>query len=512
MIPLLEVRNLEKSFFATRAANDVSFDVHQGEVVSLLGENGAGKSTVIKMLAGVYKPDSGTMMLSGADLSSGQSRKSVSFIHQNLGLIEWMTVAENIAQVLGYPRRLGLINHGEVRRRAHAVLELVGGGIDPDARVFDLPRTERSLLAIARGLVTKPKLLVLDEPTASLPAEDVERLFTVLRRLRDSGVGMIYVSHRLDEIYQISTRTVVMRSGMVVGDRSVASLSHRELVDLIVGRNTINPTFDAPLDDVRLALAKIEVSGVGPVSLEVRRGEVVALCGLRGAGHEQIGRAIAGDRRIDAGEMKLDSAPYVPANPRIAVQSGVGFATSNRESEAVGAGLSVRENLFLNPSVWGRKFWQFRGAGAEKAAARQYISDFGIRPTDPELPLDTFSGGNQQKVILARWFGVGRKAVVLEEPTMGVDVGAKADIYALLRDATRGGTAAIVVSTDMEEVVAIAHRAIVFGRGKVVAELSGAELTISQLISAASDLERHSSSPEHNSELSPNPVLEGSAS
>lgn len=499
MIPLLEVRNLEKSFFATRAASDVSFDVHQGEIVSLLGENGAGKSTVIKMLAGVYKPDRGSMSLSGDDLSNAQTRKRVSFIHQNLGLIEWMTVAENIAQVLGYPRRLGLIDHSEVRRRASEVLKLVGGGIDPDARIFDLPRTERSLLAIARGLVSKPKLLVLDEPTASLPAEDVERLFTVLRQLRDTGVGMIYVSHRLDEIYQISTRTVVMRSGKVVGDRVVSNLSHRDLVDLIVGHDTRNPAFDAPHPEVRLTLDQVEVAGVGPVSLTVQRGEVVALCGLRGAGHEQIGRAIVGDRRITAGTMLLDQSSFNPKNPRVAIAAGVGFATSNRESEAVGAGLSVRENLFLNPAVWGRKFWQFRGAQAEKAAAQQYIRDFGIRPADPELPLDTFSGGNQQKVILARWFGVGRKAVVLEEPTMGVDVGAKADIYALLRDATRDGTAAVVVSTDMEEVVAIAHRAIVFGRGRVVAELSGSDLTITTLIAAASDLDRHHSALEGSS-------------
>ncbi len=505
MIPLLEVRNLEKSFFATRAAQNVSFDVHQGEIVSLLGENGAGKSTVIKMLAGVYKPDAGSMMLAGADLSNAQNRKKLSVIHQNLGLIEWMTVAENIAQVLGYPRRFGLIDHSALRKRAEEVLELVGGGISPDDRVFDLPRTERSLLAIARGLVTNPKLLILDEPTASLPAEDVERLFTVLRELRDTGVGMIYVSHRLDEIYQISTRTVVMRNGQVVGDRAVASLSHRDLVDLIVGHDTQLPTFDPPQKDVRLDLANVRVGEVGPVSLQVHRGEVVALCGLRGAGHEQIGRALAGDAHVTGGTMQLDGTSYLPKNPRIAVQAGLGFATSNRESEAVGAGLSVRENLFLNPSVWGRKFWQFRTAKAERAVAMEYVESFGIRPTDPELPLDTFSGGNQQKVILARWFGVGRKAVVLEEPTMGVDVGAKADIYSLLRDATRDGTAAVVVSTDMEEVVAIAHRALVFGRGKVVAVHSGADLTIANLIASASDLDTPANA------LNPN-VLEGSAS
>jgi ribose transport system ATP-binding protein len=489
-IPLLEVKNLSKSFFATRAAEAVTFSVNQGEIVSLLGENGAGKSTVIKMLAGVYKPDSGEMKLSGADLDASGVRRQISIIHQNLGLIEWMTVAENIAQVLDYPRKFGFIDRRAMNRRAAEVLDLVGGGIDPEARVFDLPRTERSLLAIARGLVTKPKLLVLDEPTASLPAADVERLFAVLRTLRDSGVGMIYVSHRLDEIYEISTRTVVMRNGRVVAERPVAGLGHGELVELIVGRHTQNTVFDAPDEAVRLELTDVVVEGAGPVALTVHRGEVVALCGLRGAGQEPVGRVVAGAVPLRSGSLTLDGEAFVPRNPSSAVSRGIGFATSNREAEAVAPGMSVRENLFLNPAVWGRKTFQFRTGKTERAAAAEYVRAFGVRPADPELPLDTFSGGNQQKVILARWFGVGRKVVVLEEPTMGVDVGAKADIYGLLRDAARQGTAALVVSTDMEEVSKIAHRAIVFGRGVVVAELSGADLTIANLVAAASDLQR----------------------
>ena len=487
-IPLLSVEHLEKSFFATRAAADVSFIVEQGEIVSLLGENGAGKSTVIKMLAGVYKPDSGRVLLNGVDVDSPGHRKRISFVHQNLGLVEWMTVAENIAQSLGYPRRAGFISAKGVREQAERVLDSVGGGIDPDSRVFDLPRTERSLLAIARGLVSNPKLLVLDEPTASLPAADVERLFTVLRSLRDAGVGMIYVSHRLDEIYQISQRAVVMRNGRVVADRPVTDLSPDELVELIVGRNTESTSFDAPKADVRLALTDLTVPGAGPVSISVRRGEVIALCGLRGAGQEPIGRAVVGAVHVNSGSMTLDGASFAPKNTFTAVERGIGFATSNREAEAVAPGLSARENLFLNPRVWGRKAWQFRWPKTERAAAIAYLRAFDVRPTDPELSLDTFSGGNQQKVILARWFGIDRSVVVLEEPTMGVDVGAKADIYGLLRDAVRAGTAAIVVSTDMEEVAKIAHRAIVFGRGEVVAELSGAELTIGNLVAAASDL------------------------
>jgi ribose transport system ATP-binding protein len=489
MDALLSVRGLDKSFFATHAAADVSFEVGQGEIVSLLGENGAGKSTVIKMLAGVYKPDRGRMLLAGTDLDSPGARKRISFVHQNLGLVDWMTVAENIAQSLGYPRRAGFISRRGMIQQAERVLETVGGGIDPETRIFDLPRTERSLLAIARGLVSSPKLLVLDEPTASLPAADVERLFTVLRQLRDTGVGMIYVSHRLDEIYQISTRAVVMRNGRVVGDRAVASLSSEELVELIVGRNTEPTTLDAPAAEVRLSLRGVVVPGAGPITLDVHQGEVVALCGLRGSGQEPLGRAIAGAGPMIGGAMLIDGQSFTPKSPFAAVSRGIGFATSNRETESVAAGLSARENLFLNPRVWGRRGWQFRTARGERRQAVALLRQFDVRPADPELALDTFSGGNQQKVVLARWFGVGRSLVVLEEPTMGVDVGAKSDIYGLLRDAVRSGTAAIVVSTDMEEVAKIAHRAIVFGRGAVVAELSGDDLTISKLIAAASELD-----------------------
>ena len=494
--PLLEVRHLEKTFFATRAAQDVSFDVHAGEIVSLLGENGAGKSTVIKMLAGVYRPDAGTMLLQGENLEASGTRSKISFVHQNLGLIEWMTVAENIAQVLGYPRRFGLIDHRAVNRQAERVLEQVGGGIDPEARIVDLPRTERSLLAIARGLVSEPALLVLDEPTASLPAHDVDRLFDVLRRLRDTGVGMIYVSHRLDEIYQISSRTVVMRNGRVVAERQVEGLGHQALVELIVGRETTSPSFDPPGDEVRIALDGLVVGGAGPVTLQVARGEVVALCGLRAAGQEAVGRAVAGALPAESGTVSIDGQVRRLRSPSDAVDVGVGFATSNRETESVAPGLTVRENLFLNPAVWGRRSLQWFGRRGEGRDAYVQIRAFGVRPDDPELSLDTFSGGNQQKVVLARWLSVGRAVMVLEEPTMGVDVGAKSEIYALLRDAARAGTATVVVSTDMEEVTKIAHRAFVLERGRVVAEFAGAGLTINNLVAAASGLDRTDRAPD----------------
>jgi ribose transport system ATP-binding protein len=478
MMALLRVEHLTKSFHGNKAVDDVTFDVHRGEIVALLGENGAGKSTVIKMLAGVHDQDSGTIEVDGA-----LSRDGISFVHQDLGLVEWMTVAENIAMTMGFPRKAGVVSWRAVREQAERTLDLVGGGIDPDTRVFDLPRTERSLLAIARGLASAPKLLVLDEPTASLPQADVERLFAVLRRLRAQGVGMIYVSHRLDEVYEISDSVVVMRDGSVVAAQPTIEVPHQELVRLIVGRHTAAAVPGEIGEDVRLELHALRVDDVGPVDLTLRAGEVLGLVGLRGAGQAEIGRAVAGDLSVRDGRMLLDGQDFRPRDTAAAVAAGVGFTTSNREADGVATGLSVRENIFLNPKVWGRR------RRMERAKAAQLVREFGVRPDDPEAVIDTLSGGNQQKVILARWFGVGRAVVVLEEPTMGVDVGAKADIYALLRKAGEQGVATLVVSTDLEEVAAICHRALVFERGRVTRELAGQELTIGALIAAASGLQ-----------------------
>ncbi len=498
MAELLEVRDVVKSFHGNRVVDDVSFDVQAGRIVALLGENGAGKSTLIKILAGVYGRDGGRLELDGHDVDSPGGRDRIAFVHQDLGLVDWMTVAENIALGLGF-RRGGnrLISWAATDRQAEQVLAKVGVDLDPQTRVFDLPRTEKSLLAIARALVTEPALLVLDEPTASLPAADVSRLFDVLRELRGRGVGMIYVSHRLDEVYQIADSVVVLRNGRKVGDCPTAQVPPEQLVELIVGRRTRpvergelgpDPAADGPVPRFRLTLDGLLVGDVGPVDLSVRRGEVVGLVGLRGAGQAEVGRAVAGAAPVTSGRMTLDGARYAPRSCTAAVAAGVGFATSNREVEGIAAGLTVRENLFLNPGVWGRRLRSLSTQRAERGRARELVARFGIRPGDPEVAADTLSGGNQQKVVLARWFGVGRAVVVLEEPTMGVDVGAKADIYAQLREAGEQGTAAIVVSTDVEEVAAICHRALVFERGRVTAELAGPALTVPALVAAASGL------------------------
>ena len=496
--PVLQIKGLDKSFYATHAANNVSFDVHPSEIVALLGENGAGKSTVIKMLAGVYTPDSGEVFVDGEKIQLDGKNPEIAFVHQTLGLIEWMTVAENIAQIIGYPRRLGLINIKAMNQQAKDVLGIVAGGIDPEARIFTLSRTDRSLLAIARALIQKPKILVLDEPTASLPAHDVVRLFEVLRELKKSGVGIIYVSHRLDEVYEIADSTVIMRNGSVVANRKVDSLPKAELVSLIVGKEILDTEFATPTKNVQLSLNEFGTHSAGPLSIDVFKGEVIALCGLRGAGQDEIGRAIAGVVPATRGSISLAGNILNYRKVSEAVRLGIGFSTSNRETEAIAAGMSVKENLFLNPLLWGRRFFSPISSKKERSLTFPHLDKFGVRPRDPDLSLDTFSGGNQQKVILARWFGLSFNVMVLEEPTMGVDIGAKADIYGLFKDVTEAGTSLIIVSTDMEEVVRVANRAVVFFQGKPVKIVEKSDITFNNLISIASNLVPMATSGGHN--------------
>ena len=293
---LLVVEHISKQFGGTKALDDVGMCVNAGEIVALLGENGAGKSTLIKILAEVYSLDEGTVTYRGVDASRSLRRLPIAFIHQDLGLIDWMTVAENICMTLGYPKRRGMIDWRAARKRAADALAVLDADIDPDIRIQDLSRTEKSLVAIARALAADAKILILDEPTASLPADEVARLFTALKRLRTQGVGMVYVSHRLDEVFEIADRMVVLRDGRVAGERRIDATTPEEVILLIVGREP-SQVFRRPArrDGVaRLVLEGMTVDAVGPVDCEIHAGEVVGLVGLRGAGQESIGRALFG--------------------------------------------------------------------------------------------------------------------------------------------------------------------------------------------------------------------------
>jgi ribose transport system ATP-binding protein len=482
------MRGVSKQFGGTHALIDARIEVGAGEIVALLGENGAGKSTLIKILAGVHPLDAGAVAYRGRDVTHALRRLPVAFIHQDLGLIEWMTVAENISLMLGFPRRFGVIDWNAVRRRAAGALEVIGADLDPDRRIQDLTRTEKSLVAIARALAADAEILVLDEPTASLPADEVARVFAVLRRLRARGVGMIYVSHRLDEVLEIADRMVILRDGKVVGERRVTGTTAEELVLLIVGREP-SRVFRRPAQQegaARLVFEQLATADAGPLDCRLRAGEVVGFVGLRGAGHESLGRALFGVADVTGGRVLLDGRAIVVSSPRDAIRLGVNLVCADRVAESVVPGLSIRENLFLNPAAAGRNLLSYLEPGGESRAAIELGDRVGLQPNDPSMPIDWLSGGNQQKVVVGRWLHLSGRVYVFEDPTAGVDVGAKAEIYRLLDVVLKAGATILIVSTDFEEVAKVCHRALVFDRGRVVAEFSGSDLSAENLLAAAS--------------------------
>ncbi len=485
---LLEVRRLTKRFTGTLALDAVDFDVRAGEVHALLGENGAGKSTLIKVLAGVHRADRGEVRLRGRAVDPVSERLPITFIHQDLGLVDTMTVAENVAVQAGYPRRRGLISWRAARAAAEDALERMGGGVDPEARVGTLPAAEKSIVAIARAIAIRSDLLVLDEPTAALPEADVARLLKVLRRLRSGGIGIVYVTHRLDEVFRIADRVTVLRDGRRVTTEAVAATTPQALIYNIVGRSLaelfIKP--QASTAEAVLTVDGLATREVGPVTFSVAAGEIVGLVGLRGAGHDVVGRAIFGDLPIDAGAVSLDRHALRLAAPRDAIRSGIGFVSSKRAEESLARSLTVRENLFINPVTAGTGLLQPIVPAAEQTRSRRVLQRYGVRPPEPERVIATLSGGNQQKVIVARWMEAGSRLLVLEEPTFGVDVGSKAEIYRLLQEALDQGLAVLLISSDFEEVAGICHRALIFDRGRVAAELPRTELSIARLTALAS--------------------------
>jgi len=492
---LLDVTGLTKRFTGTLALDNIDFDVRRGEVHALLGQNGAGKSTLIKILAGVYQTDAGEIRFEDRPIRPGIDLLPIAFIHQDLGLVDWMTVAENVAVQTGYPRgRLGLVSWHKVRRAAIDALSAMGSDIGPDVRVSTLAAAERSLVAIGRALAVKSDILVLDEPTAALPEADVSRLLDALRRLRASGIGIIYVTHRLDEVFRIADRVTVLRDGRRVATAPVAETSPADLVEKIVGRSMTAAFVEpAPTSDrIVFAVDGVVAQHVGPVSFAVKAGETLGLVGLRGAGHHTIGRAIFGQIRMSAGHISLDDRRVDPADPADAMRHQIGFVSSRRAEESLAANMSVRENIYINPVATGKGVLQPVWRRDEVSDSRIVLDRFSVKPRDPEAVIATLSGGNQQKVVLARWMEAKVRLLVLEEPTIGVDVGSKAEIYHLMQQSLKEGLAVLLLSSDFEEVERVCHRALVFSRGNVVSEIRRSELTIARLTADASGGDPHS--------------------
>jgi ribose transport system ATP-binding protein len=490
---LLELTGIVKQFTGTLALDGVDLDVSAGEIHALLGQNGAGKSTLIKILAGIYPPTAGSVRWRGEVVDPTSARLPITFIHQDLGLVDTMTVAENIALLTGYPRKAGIIDWRTAAAAAVEALRTMESSVDPQTRVGAISAAEKSIVAIARALARRSDLLILDEPTAALPAGDVDHLLDKLKGLRASGIGLLYVTHRLDEVFRIADRVTVLRDGRRVATHTVDEVSPSDLVSWIVGGALAETTIATPAKSTSSLLSVEQLvvpqeSGaglVGPVSFQIQPGETLALVGLRGAGHHAIGRAIYGALPVYAGKIIFEGQELKVAGPAQAIREGIGFVSSRRSEESLAHNLSVLENLYLNSQARGIRPFQVVGRVAELTACKKALARFSVRPPDPTRPIATLSGGNQQKVVVARWMEADVRLLILEEPTIGVDVGSKAEIYRDLRIADERGRAVLLISSDFDEVEKVSHRALVFSRGKLVAEIGRKNINVSNLTALA---------------------------
>ncbi|HEV7436984.1 MAG TPA: sugar ABC transporter ATP-binding protein [Pseudorhizobium sp.] len=494
---LLEARGIGKSFLGITALDNVDFTLRSGEIHALLGENGAGKSTLIKILTGVYSRDAGTVRLDGSDIEPGNVGEAqelgIGTVYQEVNLLENLTVAENL--FLGrQPRRFGLVNRREMRRRAQALLHDYGLAIDVDALLSSYSVAIRQIIAIARAVDLSGKVLVLDEPTASLDSHEVEMVFAVLRKLRDRGLGIIIITHFLNQVYDIADRVTVLRNGGMVGTREIETLPRMELISMMLGKELQHVTRDHhALDEtVEQSSAPIRFDGYGkrgsvaPFDLDIHPGEVVGMAGLLGSGRTETAFLLFGIDRADTGTAMIDGKEVRISSPETAIAHGFGFGPEERKTDGIIGDFSVSENIAL--ALQARQGWAKPLSTRQKAElADSFIRSLDIRPPDPDRPIKFLSGGNQQKAILARWLATEPRLLILDEPTRGIDIGAHAEILRMIERLCADGMSLIVISSELEELTAVAHRVIVLADRRHVAELKGSQVTADNIMAAIAD-------------------------
>ena len=491
--PLLLMRGIHKRFPGVQALQNVDLDVDAGEVHVLLGENGAGKSTLMKVLCGQYVPDAGSITFAGQLISPESpleaENQGLIMIHQELNLIPGLTVAENI--FLGHePTRGGLIRDQVMRDVSSELLQRVQCRVDPDTPVSALSVAEQQLVEIARALREKARLLVMDEPTAALADSEIENLFGVIRDLCRNGVPVIYISHRMREIFSIGSRVTVMRDGLTVGTRAVADTDVGELIRLMVGR-----TIDEHIKkrEVEIGMEILEVENLGrrgdlaPTSLSICSGEILGVAGLMGSGRTELARAIFGADPVDSGTVRVCGRELPGNHPAASIAAGLGFLTEDRKQQGLVLQLSVADNITLT------SLDEFSRHGvldlvAERERAGDLVETLHIRVASPDQEVGDLSGGNQQKVVLARWLAARCKVLLFDEPTRGIDVGAKAEIYELIGELVEQGVAVLLISSEMPELLGLSDRIAVMHDGAIEGVLPRAEATQERIMELALQL------------------------
>jgi ribose transport system ATP-binding protein len=493
----LEVHGLCKTFGATRALLPLDLRVGRGEVHALVGENGSGKSTFIKLLSGYHKPDAGQVLVGGHHLALGSATASHAagcrFVHQDLGLIASETVLDNLYAGNGYPTSFGTVNGRVARKTAAEDLARAGVDLDPRRAVGTLSPAEQTGVAIARALRRSdgggPQLLVLDEPTARLPDREVGVLLDLVRSVTKAGVAVIYVSHRIDEVLEVAESVSVLRDGRKVASRPVAGLDHGGLVSLLTGDEVeeadvsthVAPPPDAP---VLLAVDDLSSGRLNEVSFEVRTGEVVGIAGITGSGRETILSAIFGGLSREGGTVRVAGQPVRGGRPDVGVAAGLAYLPPDRRS-AVISGQTARENLVL-AALRVHWRWPILRRRTERSETRDWFTRLNVRPvTGIEQPLSSFSGGNQQKILFGKWLRLNPKVLLLDEPTQGVDIATKAALHKEILAAAEAGACAVVSSSDAGELIAVCHRILVLRDGRIAATLTGKDRTMANLTRAS---------------------------
>ena len=487
----LRIVNLSKTFPGQRALDDVDLDVTAGEIHALVGQNGSGKSTIVKILAGYHEPDEGaTAEVAGVPFALGSATDALDaglrFVHQDLGLVESMTVSDNF-RITRRMSSLSLLNRGDERKAARRALDSLGYDIDPSRTIGELAESERTAVGVARALDGAGEgqqfpLLVLDEATAALPGPEVARLFTAMRRVAERGTAVLFISHYLDEVLEIADRVTVLRDGRRIATESTASLTHEGLANLMLGRVLVaetaahhrvepRPTDVAPV----LSLRAVGGAELAPFDLDVHPGEVVGIAGLTGSGRDEVASLLSG-RRLRVGTVLVDGKEIPQFKPHAAIEAGLCAVPADRPNDGIFKMDTVRENLSIGDL---REFWSggWLRTATEKRETKEWIERLDVRPPNGEALIGQLSGGNQQKVVMARWFRCRPKVLVLDEPTQGVDIGSKADIHRLIDQAAADGTATVVCTSDSAELERLCSRVIVLQRGVVIGELLGPAIT-----------------------------------
>lgn len=480
--PMLELEGISKRYGGVHALDDVGFDLQPGEVHALMGENGAGKSTLMKILAGNVAQDAGHIRIDGEEVEIGSpsaaSSHGVAIIHQELNMLPFMTVAENLA-LGGEPKtRFGMLDRRRMREAAREKLDLIGARIDPDQQLGTLSVGMQQMVEIARAVGEEARVLVLDEPTAALSRRESEQLYNLIAQMRARGVGLIYISHRMEEVWRLADRITVLRDGRYVGTGRASELSEGDVVAMMVGRD-IEDLYSHRAREpgpVMLEVKSLEGDGIGPVDLTVRTGEVVCVAGLIGAGRTEMARLIFGADRRAAGKILIGGKASTPQDPANAISDGIGMVPEDRKDLGLFLEHDVKDNIAIS------SLSQLSRGGVLRRrqirdAVREKMRRLHLRQSAIDLPVEALSGGNQQKVAVARWLLRDSRVLILDEPTRGVDIGAKREIYDLIDELARAGKAILVISSDLPEAIGIGDRLLVMRDGCIVHEMLSTDAT-----------------------------------